>query len=184
MTLFGLTKLSLALSSAYESLHALVRFQDRVSQFKAAQSRAKELNRKLVVIGDPDAGLHTRIVRAYDCGDICIDLTGCPACPTAMKLDITKDELPFAANSVVIYEACVLEYVDDLGAAWNNLMRVAGGRDNYFGVRVSPASLTSRFFGGAKWIFYDTAEPYLYRAVRISNSTKTGSSLYGVKQLR
>jgi hypothetical protein len=31
---------------------------------------------RVVVGGDPDAGTHIRLVRAYGCGDRCIDLLG------------------------------------------------------------------------------------------------------------
>ncbi|PCC74683.1 hypothetical protein NAEX_07780 [Nannocystis exedens] len=48
------------------------------------------LGRRLVVIGDPDAGMHTRLMRAYGCGDLCIDMNGCPRCLITVVADITK----------------------------------------------------------------------------------------------
>jgi predicted DNA-binding transcriptional regulator AlpA len=47
---------------------ALHRFEARRRLFAAAARRAYELGRPLVVIGDPDAGAHTRLVRAYGGG--------------------------------------------------------------------------------------------------------------------
>ena len=99
-----------------EGAAAVRRFRERAEGFKAA-ARAAATGRPLVVIGDPDAGLHTRMARAYDCGDICVDLTGCPACPVGIAADITKGPIDLASDSAVVDVSCVLEYVDDVGAA-------------------------------------------------------------------
>ncbi len=61
-----------------EGVAAWSRFDTRTRLFMEAAQRAKALQRSLVVIGDPDAGLHTRLRRAYDCGDVCVDANGCP----------------------------------------------------------------------------------------------------------
>lgn len=129
---------------------ALVRHSERTSVFAAAVRRATELGRQLVVVGDPDAGLHTRIVRAYGCGDVCVDLNGCPACPTAIAADITKP-LPFADNSVVVFVSCVLEYVPKMEAAYRELLRVAGDVTNLFVVTVQPWTVTATLYPGATW---------------------------------
>ena len=64
-----------------EGTAAMIRFRERKAAFQAAAERAAALDRRLVVIGDPDAGMHTRLMRAYGCGDVCVDLNGCPKCP-------------------------------------------------------------------------------------------------------
>jgi hypothetical protein len=67
------------------------------------------------VIGDPDAGMHTRLMRAYGCGDVCVDLNGCPKCPVTVVADITKGPIPDVADdSAVVFVSCVLEYVSEI----------------------------------------------------------------------
>ena len=51
--------------------------------------RAIALDRRLVVIGDPDAGFHTRFMRAYGCGDVCVEMNGCPSSPGTVVADLT-----------------------------------------------------------------------------------------------
>lgn len=133
-----------------ESGAALLRHRTRSSLFAEAARRATELGRPLVVVGDPDAGLHTRLVRAYGCGDVCVDLAGCPACPVALAADITRP-LPFPSGSAVVYVSCVLEYVPDLEAAYAELLRVAGDPKNLYVVTVQPWTLTAHFYPHAHW---------------------------------
>jgi len=176
-----LTKIALGLA-AYEGAHAFARFADRRSTFAAAQQRAKELDLPLVVVGDPDAGLHTRLWRAYDCGDLCIDLNSCPACSKTIGLDLTKESIPVATGGAVVFESCVLEYVDDLPAAWAELKRVAGGNENLFTVRVSPWSFTSRLFAGAKWVLEEApaGSGQRFLARRISDDPRSGAAFLGL----
>jgi hypothetical protein len=104
------------------------------------------------VVGDPDAGAHTRIIRAYGCGDLCVDLTGCPLCPVTRTADITKGPIAGLANdSAVVFVSCVLEYVSDPQAALYELQRIAGSPANLFLVFVEPWSLTAALYPGARW---------------------------------
>lgn len=144
-----LTLTSLALA---EGGAALVRFEERKRLFHAAAARAATIGRPLVVVGDPDGGFHTRFLRAYDCGDLCVDRAGCPACPVALVADITKGPLPgIADDSVVVFISCVFEYVEDLDASMVEISRIAGHRDNIFAVTVQRWTLTSRLYPGARW---------------------------------
>ena len=70
-------RITLGVSLLAEGGMALRRFEARRRGFEAAAHRAAALGRVLVVVGDPDAGAHTRLARAYDCGDLCVDLRGC-----------------------------------------------------------------------------------------------------------
>jgi hypothetical protein len=109
-----------------EGTAALIRFRERTAAFQSAMERATALGRRLVVIGDPDAGMHTRLMRAYGCGDVCVDLNGCPQCPVTVVADITKGPIPDVADdSAVVFVSCVLEYVSDVNAA---LRRSPGSR--------------------------------------------------------
>ena len=131
---------------------ALGRFEARRRAFDAASRRASELRRPLIVVGDPDAGAHTRLVRAYGCGDLCIDLRGCPRCQVMQAADLTLGPVEGVADdSAVVYVSCVLEYVSDPEAALRELNRMAGAPENLFLVFVEPWSLTAALYPGARW---------------------------------
>lgn len=148
----SIARLTLASLALAEGGAALVRFEERKCLFRAAAARAAAVGRKLVVVGNPDGGFHTRFMRAYGCGDVCVDLAGCPACPVALVADITKGPLPgIADDSVVVFVSCVFEYVEDLDAAMAETSRIAGQRDNIFAVTVQGWTLTSRLYPGARW---------------------------------
>ncbi len=135
---------------------ALRRFKQRRRAFAAAARRAAELDRPLVVVGDPDAGAHTRLVRAYDCGDLCLDLHGCPRCEVMQAADLTAGPVPgIPDDSAVVYVSCVLEYVSDSEAALRELHRMAGSPDNLFLVFVEPWTLTAALYPGARWAVVD-----------------------------
>jgi hypothetical protein len=135
-----------------EGAAALVRFRERTAAFQMAAERASALGRRLVVIGDPDAGMHTRLMRAYGCGDVCVDMNGCPKCPVTVVADITEGPIAdIADDSGVVFVSCVLEYVKDLEAALREIARIAGSADNVFIVTVQPWTLTARLYPGARW---------------------------------
>jgi hypothetical protein len=145
-------RITLAAAALVEGAAALTRHRERASAFEAAVERATALSRRLVVIGDPDAGMNTRIVRAYGCGDVCLDKNGCPACPVTITADLTKGPIEgIADDTAVIFVSCVLEYVEDLDAALREIARMAGSGDNVFIVGVQPWTITSRLYPGARW---------------------------------
>jgi hypothetical protein len=142
----------LALAGTAELVAATDRFNQRRALYRQAVSRALGLQRPLLVIGDPDAGLHTRITRAYGCGHICLDQSGCPRCPTSIKGDLTKGPIPFIpSDSAVVFVSCVLEYVSDPYAAWLECLRAAGSSENVFLVTVDRWSATAVLYPGARW---------------------------------
>ena len=142
----------LGYAAAVEGAAALIRHRERTWAFEAASDRAAALGRRLVVIGDPDAGFHTRLMRAYGCGDVCVDLNGCPKCPVTVVADITAGPVADVADdSAVVFVSCVLEYVADLQPALLELSRMAGSPDNVFIVGVQPWTLTARLYPGARW---------------------------------
>jgi hypothetical protein len=136
-----------------EAGFAAQRWRARADGYAAAVKRAASLGRPLVVIGDPDAGAHTRLMRAYGCGDICVDLNGCPRCDSVRPADITKGPVPgIADDSVVVFVSCVLEYVSDVDAALQEIQRMAGDRANVFVVLVQPWTFTAWLYPGARWV--------------------------------
>ncbi len=145
-------RLVLGYVGAIEGAAALIRFRERTAAFEMAMERASALGRRLVVIGDPDAGLHTRLMRAYGCGDVCVDLNGCPRCPVTVVADITKGPIAdIADDSAVVFVSCVFEYIAELDAALREVSRIAGSPENLFVVMVQPWTLTARLYPGAHW---------------------------------
>ncbi|MGB1016955.1 MAG: hypothetical protein ACPG4T_22650 [Nannocystaceae bacterium] len=140
----------LAATLAYEGAVSMGRFDRRKKKFEAATKRSVATGRQLVVVGDPNAGLHTRLVQAYDCGAVCVDLNGCPACPKSIAADITKGIEGLEDDSSVVYVSCVLEYVEAIEPAMSELKRIAGSDDNLFLVFVDPWSLTAFLYPWGK----------------------------------
>ena len=152
MSVHTFARLLLGTSLLLEGGSALHRFRRRRLAFEAAAKRAAEIGRPLIVVGDPDAGAHTRLLRAYECGDLCIDLAGCPRCQEMKAADLTKGPIEgIADDSAVVFVSCVLEYVTDVEAAFRELARIAGSRENLFIVLVEPWTLTATLYPGARW---------------------------------
>ncbi len=152
MDIHTFARITLGVSLLAEGSMAQRRFEARRRGFEAATRRAAALERPLVVVGDPDAGAHTRMVRAYECGDLCLDLKGCPRCRVMQVADLTAGPVPGVADdSVVVFVSCVLEYVTDPVAAVAELQRMAGSPENLFLVFVEPWSLTASLYPGAQW---------------------------------
>ena len=163
---------------------ALRRFEQRRRAFAAAARRAAELDRPLVVVGDPDAGAHTRLVRAYDCGDLCLDLHGCPRCEVMQAADLTAGPVPgIPDDSAVVYVSCVLEYVTDPEAALRELNRMAGSPDNLFLVFVEPWSLTAALYPGARWTGGPGGDQVAMKPVTVTRKAATAGGLLGLLAL-
>lgn len=148
-------RVALGLIFAAEGVGAVSRFNARTDAFRLAAQKAKLLGRKLVVVGNPDGGMQTRLLRAYGCGDVCVDIVGCSACPDSVTADITQGPIAAIPNdTAVVFVSCVFEYVSDPFAAWNEVVRMAGTADNVFMVNVQPWTLTSVFYPGARWAIH------------------------------
>ena len=147
---------ALAVLAGVEGLAALQRHRRRSVLYERAKARAIATDRQLVVVGDPDAGAHTSLKRAYGCGDLCLDLNGAPGCRVAAAVDITKGNSPVLSDSAVVYVACVLEYVDKPKAAWAEVLRMAGSPDNVYMAVVQPWTLTAALYPGARQTVTET----------------------------
>ena len=179
-----IARLLLGGALAVETGLALRRFETRRRVYEAAVRRAAELGRPLVVVGDPDAGAHTRLVRAYGCGDLCIDLHGCPQCRVMQAADLTQGPVPgIADDSAVVYVSCVLEYVADPAAALRELIRMAGAPENLFLVFVEPLSLTATLYPGARWTGDTDKQQVTVSAVSTTQKVTILSGLVGLLAL-
>ena len=181
MRLETLARLALGGVLLAEGGIALRRFERRRRAFAAAARRAAELGRPLVVVGDPDAGAHTRLMRAYDCGDLCIDLHGCPMCRVMQAADLTAGPVPGIANdSVVVFVSCVLEYVSDPESALGELRRMAGSPENLFIVFVDPWSVTAALYPGANWAGGKGGDHVAMKQVTVTRKLATAGGLAGL----
>ena len=118
---------------------------NRRKLFKKAQKRARVTNKKLLIIGDPYNGVASISTGAdYHCGDLCIDLTGCPKCTNSIKAKLEDVISEIDLSKYVIYISCVLEYVDELPKILSYLNKV--DRKNIFIVTVEWYSLNAYFY--------------------------------------
>ena len=180
MNVRSFARITLGAALLAESGMALRRFEARRRGFEAAARRASALGRPLVVVGDPDAGAHTRLVRAYDCGDLCIDLQGCPRCQVMQAADLTAGPVPGVADdSAIVFVSCVLEYVADPAAA-AELRRMAGSPENLFIVFVEPWSLTASLYPGARWAVGPGGGRVAMTPVTVTRKVSTVGGLLGL----
>jgi hypothetical protein len=117
--------------------------------YKIAVKRALELDKPLIVIGDPHNGLGAKIHGpAYGAGNFTIDISGCSKgiCPDVMERDIVDSLNVFNDDSCVIFISCVLEYVEKIDDAIKEIKRVSGSSDNIFVVTVGTSSIVTYFY--------------------------------------
>lgn len=131
-----------------EGATAWHRLNARQDQYAKAMDRARACGRPLVVVGVP-----TRLTPAHGYGDVCVDLVRGDECLISVRADLTKGPIAsIASDSVVVFCACVLEYVTDPYAVWAELVRMAGNADRIYLVTVEPWTLTGVLFPGTRWI--------------------------------
>ena len=112
---------------------ARVKIRGQVRIFAAAQRRADDTGKPLVVFGDPVAPhtFNSWFGAGYGCGDLCVDANGAPSCPPgrrerALILDWLLGQ---PDDSAVIFESEVLLYVPEreLRRMVDEMFRVSGG---------------------------------------------------------
>lgn len=172
---------ALAVIGTAEVAAAISRNDQRTRAYRDALRRASETRKPLLVIGDPGAGAWTGVFPAYDCGDVCLDLHGCPTCPVHVTADVTKP-LPFEPDSHVVFVSCVLEYVQDYNAAMSEIVRVAGSPDDLFVASVQPWTLTAALHPGARWTVQPDlgAEPVSTRRKVLSVAVVGGLAVWAL----
>ena len=120
-------------------LFGFYRMYKRYYKYKEALLLSKTKNKKLLVIGDPYSGFASKnIMKTYDCGDMCLDLNGCTKCKNSIKGDVLDELKKMKDNEYIIYESCVLEYVNKnrLDEVNKEIQRVSGG--DYIYIRINP----------------------------------------------
>lgn len=129
----------------YELIIAIKRKFKRRQVYKMALERSKKTGLPLLVVGDPYNGLTSILTGCdYGCGDVCLDLNGCPKCPKSIKGSL-EDVLPtINLDEYVVFISCVLEYVTDIQLVVNHLSKM--NHENLFIVNVEWYCLTSYFY--------------------------------------
>lgn len=124
----------------------------RKTKYKEALQHSEKVNKKLIVIGAPFNGMMNSRFKIYGCGDICIDLIGCSGCKKTIKGDLIEVLKKIPHNKYVIFESCVLEYINKKKEALDLINKVSGG--HYYSVRIFPSlfpiyfyKLKTRLFG-------------------------------------
>jgi hypothetical protein len=127
----------------------VTRRQRQRTVFGLAEERAKATGKPLVVVGDPSRGVVVRwFGQTYQCGRVCVDTHGCPACETQIAGRL-EDVLPrMESGSAVVFVANALEHVDDIALVATNLDRISGG--DLFVTHVESASLVGWFWPGTR----------------------------------
>jgi len=129
----------------YEVIVCILRKIKRRNMFKLAKQRAKQTGKKLLVIGDPYNGIASKTTGCdYGCGDICLDLTGCPNCPTTLKGKLEDHISTINLDEHVVFISCVLEYTDDLDYIMSYLDKM--DQRDLFVVNVEWYSLMAYFY--------------------------------------
>jgi hypothetical protein len=150
----------------YELFITYNRKRQRRFKYYLAKQRSLLTGKKLLVIGDPYNGLANISTGIdYDCGDLCIDLTGCPKCNNGIKGKLEDIIKNINLDDYIIYISCVLEYVDDFPLILNYLNKI--NQDDLFIVNVEWYSLSAYFYPyfitkerPPKYIIYNT-KPFI-----------------------
>ena len=135
-----------------ESMAAWSRWERRRDLFLAAAARARATRRRLIVVLPDKEGPIARALRVYEFGRHYPEVFLASPSPVVRARDLQRAPLAdVPGDSAVLYVAEVLEYVPDLRAVMDELLRMAGTTDNLFVVTVQPWTLTAALHPRARW---------------------------------
>jgi len=99
----------------------------RQTLYAEAVARAHATQKPLIVFGAPTQKFVQAVTHDYGCGDLCIDLYGCPGC-TSFIAGRPEEVLPrLGTASAVVFVSDALERVDDIEGVVRELQRISGG---------------------------------------------------------
>jgi hypothetical protein len=131
--------------TVYQAILTIQLKLTRRKLFKLAEARSKFTGKKLVVVGDPDNGVGTKFTgRDYTCGDICVDITGCPGCPNGVKSDLESYLKTIDLNEHIIFISCTIEYIPDITNILEDLSKIPP--ENLFVVNIQWYNLCSYYY--------------------------------------
>ena len=139
-----------------ELIFSVIRNILRFIVYRYAKYRANKLNKKLLVIGDPDAGIINKSFgRVYHCGDMCLDLNGCK-CKNTIKFDLNNINM-LSNNNInlkdyVVFESCVFEFTKEP----HKIIKYITNNTELYQVRINPSFIFNLkpFFEMRRNFFY------------------------------
>jgi len=145
-----IARLGLSGVAVAETAATWTRWEQRRRLFVAADERARQQGRPLIVVLPRKEGWWSRSMRLYEYGARYADIFRDHKAPV-IYADTLADGIPAGSDSAILYVACVLEYVTDLRRSMDEIMRIAGAAENIYIVTVQPWTLTAALHPSARW---------------------------------
>jgi hypothetical protein len=145
-----IARLGLSGVAVAETAATWTRWEQRRRLFLAADERARQQGRPLLVVLPRKEGWFNRSMRLYEYGARYPDIFRDRKAPV-IYADTLARGVPARDDSAVLYVACVLEYVTDLRRSMDEIMRIAGEPENIYIVTVQPWTFTAALHPAARW---------------------------------
>ncbi len=145
-----IARLGLSGVAVAERAATWTRWEQRRRLFQAADERARQQGRPLIVVLPRKEGWMSRSMRLFEYGARYTDIFRDHKAPV-IYADTLAHGVPVQRDSAVVYVACVLEYVTDLRRSMDEIMRIAGDPENIYIVTVQPWTFTAALHPAARW---------------------------------
>ena len=145
-----IARLGLSGVAVAETAATWTRWEQRRRLFQAADERARQQGRPLLVVLPRKEGWFNRSMRLYEYGARYPDIFRDRKAPIIYANTLARG-VPARDDSAVLHVACVLEYVSDLRRSMAEIMRIAGEPENIYLVTVQPWTLTAALHPSAHW---------------------------------
>lgn len=146
-----IARLGLSGVAVAETAATWSRWEQRRRLFLAADERARQLGRPLLVVLPRKEGWWSRSMRLYEYGPRYGDIFNSNDAPVIFADSLAHGLPAILDDSAVVYVACVLEYVTDLRRSMDEILRIAGELENIYVVTVQPWTLTAALHPAARW---------------------------------
>jgi hypothetical protein len=146
----SMARLGLGGVAVAETAATWTRWEQRRRLFVAADARARQLGRPLLVVLPRKEGWFNRSMRLYEYGARYPDIFSRRNSPVIFADSLARG-VAVQSDSAVVYVACVLEYVTDLRRSMDEILRIAGEPENIYIVTVQPWTLTAALHPAARW---------------------------------
>ncbi len=146
----SMARLGLGGVAVAETAATWTRWEQRRRLFLAADARARQLGRPLLVVLPRKEGWFNRSMRLYEYGARYPDIFSRRNSPVIFADSLARG-VAVQSDSAVLYVACVLEYVTDLRRSMDEILRLAGEPENIYIVTVQPWTLTAALHPAARW---------------------------------
>ena len=146
-----LARLGLSGVAVAETAATWTRWEQRRRLFQAADARARQLGRPLLVVLPRNEGWLSRSMRLFEYGSRYPDIFRERDAPVIVADTLARGVAALGDDSAVLYVACVLEYVTDLRRSMDEILRIAGEPENIYLVTVQPWTLTAALHQAARW---------------------------------